>query len=67
MKFPKCLLCENGAVDSICFESGNNAEIPVDVDLCQEHLEEQEKTDYAFEQKYAYEILQAAYQAIGFI
>lgn len=34
------------------FEVGNNAEYQISVDLCQAHLEEEEKTGYAFEEKY---------------
>ena len=62
---PKCFLDGKAAVDGMMFETGNNAEIAVDLDLCADHLKEQEDTGYAFEQKYSYEILEAAYASHG--
>jgi hypothetical protein len=59
----KCFLDENQAVDSVDFETGNNAEYSVNVGLCQVHLDELEKTEYKFEEKYGAEILDSLYES----
>ncbi len=67
MTNPECSLEDNKeAVDSIVIETGNNAEIPITVYLCEKHLKEQEETGYAFEEKYAKRFLEMAYSSIGF-
>lgn len=52
MRNPECDLCNCEAEDSMDFETGNNAEYSVTVDLCADHLKEQEETGYAFEEKH---------------
>ncbi len=60
----KCSLCKEEAIDSMDFESGNNAEIPVTINLCEKHLQEADKLGYRFEQKYANEILEMAFRKL---
>jgi hypothetical protein len=57
----KCQLCDNASIDSVEFETGNNAEYGVEVSLCEAHLEELDAMGYAFEDKYAAQILQTLY------
>ena len=57
MMLRHCDLCRELAVDSLEFETGNNAEYAVNVSLCEKHLEEAEQTGYDFEDKYAEQIL----------
>lgn len=57
-----CGLCNEEAVDAIDFETGNNAESAVTVNLCQDHFREAEDLGYAFEEKYAEEILGHLYE-----
>jgi hypothetical protein len=61
MLIQKCELCNQLAIDSVEFETGNNAEYGVEIDLCEGHLQELDATGYAFEQKYADQILQVLY------
>lgn len=49
----KCSLCNKIAVDGMDIETGNNAEETISINLCEDHLDEQEKTGYAFEEKYS--------------
>lgn len=63
----KCFLDDNEAVDSVEFDSGNNAEIRVSVDLCQAHSDELDKDEFEFESKYGKEILEKAYEREGWI
>ena len=63
----KCFLDDNEAVDSFDVESGNNAEIPVTLEVCQKHFDESEKMGYGFEQKYGKEILVLAYERLAAI
>ena len=60
----KCELCEHEAADSLEFETGNNAEMAVTINLCQTHLDEQEKTGYDFECKYFNQIHEAAWESV---
>ena len=53
----KCSLCNKIAVDGMDIETGNNAEESISINLCEDHLDEQEKTGYKFEQKYSEEFL----------
>lgn len=46
------------------FESGNNAEIPVEVSLCEVHMNEQEAIGYDFDAKYADQILKLAEESL---
>lgn len=48
-----CSLCKEPAIESIEFECGNNAENSVAMYLCQNHLDEYDKDEYAFQSKYA--------------
>jgi hypothetical protein len=59
-----CLLCKKDAVDSMTVETGNNAEMAVEVDLCREHFEEQEQIGYEFESKYYAKIEEAAWEKL---
>lgn len=59
----KCALCRFAAVDSLDFETGNNAEHSVAVPLCAAHVAEAERTGYDFEEKYAAEILERLYES----
>jgi len=61
---PQCHLCEKQAVDKLDFEAGNNAEFPVTIRLCEEHLKEEEETGYAFQQKYGSKIDDLAYERL---
>jgi hypothetical protein len=47
------LLCNEPMVDTLEFEAGNNAEVPVQVPLCDAHLREAEELDYDFQVKHA--------------
>jgi hypothetical protein len=58
----KCELCEQPGVDSLEFETGNNAEYAVSVLLCEAHLKEAEDIGYDFEEKYAEQILECLYE-----
>lgn len=60
----KCELCPKEASDSMDFETGNNAEMAVTINLCQDHLDEQEKTGYEFEKKYYTQIEEAAWESL---
>lgn len=51
-----CGLCKHEAVESIEFECGNNAENSVAMYLCENHLAEYDKDEYAFQDKYANQI-----------
>lgn len=48
----KCAICKNIAPDSIEIECGNNAENSVALWLCEPHLDEFEKDEWAFRDKY---------------
>jgi len=48
-----CAICKQPEVESLDFEAGNNAEVPVSVRVCQSHLDEYDKDEYAFHDKYA--------------
>lgn len=56
----KCSLCNQPTFDSMVIETGNNAEIAIEVELCEGHYGEQESTGYAFEQKYSEQFLEIA-------
>ena len=45
---PKCCLCRDRSVESFDTDAGNNAEISVTVNLCEEHWQEYEKDEDAF-------------------
>lgn len=60
----ECELCPREASDSVDFETGNNAEMAVTIPLCNVHLEELEKTGYAFEEKYYKQIEEAAWERL---
>lgn len=62
--FLTCDLCQSPAEDSMEFESGNNAEIAVQVTLCKDHLDEQEQAGPVFETKYADQILKLAEETL---
>ncbi len=66
MDNPICSFCPKEAEDSLEVECGNNAEYSIELNLCAEHLKEQEKTGYAFEQKYGKEIEELNNQRWGF-
>lgn len=53
MSNPDCSLCSKEAVDAIGIDAGNNAEVGIIVNLCEEHFKEQEEMGYEFEEKYA--------------
>ena len=57
----QCQLCRKEATDAISFDAGNNAEYPISVNLCDAHLDEEEKTGYKFQQKYGEKIDELAY------
>lgn len=57
-----CDLCKGPQVDSLEFETGNNAEYSVSVNLCEAHFKEAEDTGYDFEKKYAEQILECLYE-----
>ncbi len=48
-----CFLCKQPAVDTMVFETGNNAEYKVEPNMCEVHFKEAENTGYDFEEKYA--------------
>jgi hypothetical protein len=55
----KCELCQNKAVDELDFETGNNADYSVTLELCEDHLKECDATAGDFDEKYAAQILDA--------
>lgn len=55
-KSKNCFLDQKEAVDSFDVEAGNNAEIPVTLNVCEEHLKEADILGYRFDQKYGREI-----------
>jgi hypothetical protein len=58
-----CHLCKQPAEDSLEFETGNNAEYGVVIDLCAAHLVEYGTDEYVFQDKYAEQILEALYES----
>ena len=58
-----CALCKQPDVDSLDFETGNNAEYSVSVRLCEGHMKEAEDAGYDFEEKYAEQILEELYES----
>jgi hypothetical protein len=58
---PKCSLCSNVSVDSFETEAGNNAEIPVTVNLCEEHWTDYEKDEDGFMDRNAEKFDEMAY------
>ena len=60
----KCGLCDNQAEDCLDFDAGNNAEIPVSVNLCEDHLKEEEKMGAYFQSKYGTQIDRLAYDRL---
>jgi len=57
-----CSICKEPSVDSLEFETGNNAKHQTTVNLCEAHMKEAEETGYDFEQKYAEQILECLYE-----
>ena len=47
-----CRLCKRKSFEQAEFEAGNNAEIPVWLDLCQKHYKEFEKDGDKFQEKH---------------
>ena len=58
-----CQLCKQPSEDSLEFETGNNAEYGVVIYLCAAHLVEYGIDEYAFQDKYAEQILGALYES----
>ena len=58
-----CFLCKQPAVDTMVFETGNNAEYKVEPNMCEVHFKEAENTGYDFEEKYAEQILEQLYES----
>ena len=59
----KCFLCRQPSVDTMVFETGNNAEYKVEPNMCEVHFKEAEDTGYSFEEKYAEQILDCLYES----
>lgn len=57
-----CALCRDVSVGDFEFETGNGANYAVDIPLCETHAFEAEDTGYAFEVKYADQILEQLYE-----
>ena len=47
-----CSFCKHPSVENMEFEAGNNAEVPVSFPVCQPHLDEFDKDEWAFRDKY---------------
>ena len=58
-----CFLCKQPAVDTMVFETGNNAEYKVEPNMCEVHFKEAENTGDDFEEKYAEQILEQLYES----
>lgn len=58
----KCFICRKPSHGSMVFETGNNAEYQVEPLMCENHLDEAEKTGYDFEEKYADQILEELHE-----
>jgi hypothetical protein len=56
--------CKKFAVDSLDFEAGDGAEFPVSVNLCDDHMKEEETLGYKFQEKYGARIDQLAYERL---
>lgn len=60
----KCILCKAPAVEGLEFEGGNNAEFSCTFWVCEKHLEEYDKDEYAFQDKYASHIDDECYDTL---
>ena len=60
----RCSLCKEASVESLEFEGGNNAELSVTMGLCETHLAEYDKDEYAFQDKYADQINTGCYDQL---
>jgi hypothetical protein len=47
-----CRICKLPTVEHLEFEAGNNAEVPVSFPVCEKHLEEFDKDEWIFRDKY---------------
>lgn len=56
MNTPKCFLDDKEAVDSFNVEVGNDYEILVPLNVCQDHLNESEQLGDEFDKKYGAQI-----------
>lgn len=61
----KCNLCGKEAFDAVDFEAGNNAEIPVSINLCDQHFSEQEKDFKKFMDQFGGKIDELAYDKLN--
>jgi hypothetical protein len=59
-----CSFCKEPMVDSFETEAGNNAELSVDVQLCEKHFREYEMDEYALLSKHAAKIDDMAYERL---
>jgi hypothetical protein len=59
-----CSLCKNPTVETLDFEAGNNAEFASFVRVCEVHLDEYDKDEWAFRDKYAAKIDDLAYESL---
>lgn len=53
---PKCSFCEGPSIDSFSVEAGNNAEVWINLELCEIHSAENSRDEAAFEEKYSRQI-----------
>src|SRR6266705_841488 len=60
----KCDLCKEPVVETLEFEGGNNADLSTILGLCEAHLAEYDKDEYAFQQKYADKINKGCYEQL---
>ncbi len=58
----RCGLCKNEAPDSVEFECGPGANYSIDFPLCDDHFAEYDLDEYAFQDKYAEQILEGLYE-----
>ncbi len=57
-----CSLCEKDAIDSFEVECGNNAEYSIELNVCEEHLKENEDLGYKFDEKYGAKFEEILYE-----
>ncbi len=50
---PFCSFCDGPSITSFEVEAGNDAEVWIPIELCQDHAAENDRDENAFDKKYA--------------
>lgn len=59
-----CSLCKQPEVETLEFEGGNNAELSMQMHVCEIHLAEYDKDENKFQDKYAEKIDDGCYERL---